>query len=95
MGSEVHFHELQGHFGGMSLMSVMRRASEFRELLTEKSSIFVLKIPAIIFNYDKNKTKNIQIHHFKDEIINQNTNKEKTFGTQGLNPGRLGTSPTL
>ena len=40
--------------------------------------------------------KNIQIHHFKDEIINQNTNKrDKTFGTQGLNPGRLGTSPTL
>ena len=41
--------ELQGHFGGMSLMLAMRRASEFRELLTEKSSIFVLKKAAIFF----------------------------------------------
>ena len=67
---------------GMFLIPAMRRASKFRELLTEKSSIFVLKKAAIIFNYDKNKTESIQIHHFKDEIFNQNTKKIRHSGTE-------------
>ena len=68
---------LQGYFGGTSLMPAMRRAFEFSELLTETSYLFVIKKNAIIFIYNKYKTENIKIHHFKDKSLNKTKLKKK------------------
>lgn len=81
--------KLQGIFGVMSLMPAMRRASEFSELLTEKSSLFVMEKAAFIFIYDKNIRENIQIDHLKDKIVKENTNKREQ------NTRHLGIEPEL
>lgn len=77
-------------------MPKMRQAFGFSKLLTETSYLFILEKAAIFSIYDKNKTENMKIHHFKDKIAKQNKIKnEKTFGTWGLSPGRHSTSQTL
>ena len=80
---------LQGYFGGTSLMPAMRRAFKFSELLTETSYLFVIKKKAaIILFYNKYKTENIKIYHFKDKIVKQTSIKKKVrhLGTEPGSP---------
>ena len=62
---------------GMFLIPAMRRASKFRELLTEKSSIFILKKAAIIFNYDQKKRKTFKSIILKTKSLIKTQIREK------------------
>lgn len=87
--------ELQGHFGGMSLMWAMRRASEFRELLTEFALFCTEKKTAIFFLFmTKIKRKTFKSIILKIKPLIKTQIREKKIRHSGTEPGSPGHKST-